>query len=171
MTAYCMTINDLCPTLSPFRSFANESKGLSQEAKFISKTFSDLYEDYNYPITLGQTSREIKNYFLDIAKECSEDNWDGYGAKSFDIVSFCVAANFLLLLPSNFQKPEINVDPDGEVALEWFNGANKVFSVSFSNNGNLSYAGLFGINKAHGTEYFENEIPETILENINRVFS
>jgi hypothetical protein len=171
MTAYCSTINSLCPHLSPLRLFSNEGRGLSKDAEFIHDSFSDIYEDRTLPITLGTTDREIGNYFGHILTAYSEDNWDGYGAKSFDIESFLVAAKFINLLPSNFQKPEVNVDPDGEIALEWIQASNKMFSVSCGSKGTLSYAGLFGINKAHGEEYFENAIPTTILENINRLFS
>ena len=52
-------------------------------------------------------------------------------------------------------------------------GKNKksVFVVSFSGNNVISYAGLFGENnKAYGTEYFKDSMPESIVNNIRRIF-
>ena len=81
------------------------------------------------------------------------------------------ALYFSQLLPVNIPIPEIYVDPDGAVTFEWYVGARQVFSVSMGSNNELLYAGLFGANKTHGTEHLDDGLPETILDNIHRVFS
>jgi len=157
--------------LAPFKGFMGDDRGVSEEAAYLQKAFSfESEEDINQTITYRGTINEIYQYFNEILEECLEENWDGFGAQPFDIYSFFVAAKFFSFLPENIPKPEINVDPDGEVALEWFNGSDRMLSISFSKKGVLSYAGLFGINKAHGKEYFDNDLPGEILEKINRVF-
>ena len=67
--------------------------------------------------------------------------------------------------------PDVSVDPDGEVAVSWNVDSNWIFSVSIGPTGRLSYAGLFGTGKAYGTEWFLNEIPEAVLDNITRLFT
>ena len=114
-----------------------------------------------------ETLRALRNAIA----ECSEDDWDGYGAKRIDRKSCEESLRFLDMLPSTVPAPEVTVEPDGMVAFEWYEESRWVFSVSFETNGAMVYAGLFGKSKTHGTEYFGEEVPQTILDNIRRVYS
>ena len=66
--------------------------------------------------------------------------------------------------------PEIGVEPDGEVVFEWYGGKRKVFSISMGSRNELTYAGLYGISKTFGVEQFYGNIPDTLLDNVSRVF-
>ena len=114
-----------------------------------------------------ETLRALRNAIA----ECSEDDWDGYGANRIDGKSCEESLRFLDLLPSTTPTPEVGVEPDGMVAFEWYEEPRWVFSVSFETNGKLVYAGLFGNSKTHGTEYFGEQLPQIILENIHRINS
>jgi len=67
--------------------------------------------------------------------------------------------------------PEVVPEPSGEIGLEWSKGKDKVFVVSLSGKNEIVYAGLFGINKVHGVEYFGDAVPSTILENLRRLYA
>ena len=114
-----------------------------------------------------ETLRALKHTIA----EFSEDDWDGYGAKSVDRKSCEESLRFLDMLPGTIPAPEVAVEPDGMVAFEWYEEPRWVFSVSFETNGELVYAGLFGNRKTHGTECFGEQLPQTILGNIRRVYS
>jgi hypothetical protein len=43
--------------------------------------------------------------------------------------------------------------------------------VTVSGKNSIAYAGLFGINKTHGTEYFSESLPTIILIGLNRLYS
>ena len=75
------------------------------------------------------------------------------------------------MLPSTVPAPEVAVEPDGMVAFEWYEEPRWVFSVSFETNGELVYAGLFGNSKTHGMECFGEQLPQSILDSIHRVYS
>jgi hypothetical protein len=45
------------------------------------------------------------------------------------------------------------------------------FREHLGGNGELSYAGLFGRNEVHGTEYFGDQIPEAIFQQLGRLDS
>jgi hypothetical protein len=45
---------------------------------------------------------------------------------------------FLALLPSGVRAPEFSVDPDGEIAVEWYDG-DDVLSISMGHTGRLAY--------------------------------
>jgi hypothetical protein len=104
--------------------------------------------------------------------ECSRAGWDGYDASAASYESYVSAKRFIESFPPKFASPEIAIDPDGEVSLEWYCDPGRVFSVSISANAELTYAGKFSLNeKTHGTVPFAGELPQVILENIRRLFS
>ena len=107
-----------------------------------------------------------------VYEECSEANWDGYGAMPISRETYFEARKLLTMIPLSFQMPEILAEPDGEIGFEWYKDKDSVFVISVSGNNIITYAGLFGTsNKTHGTEYFADELPRIILENIRRLFS
>ncbi len=129
-----------------------------------------ILDESEYSIVLEEITEAFQT-LNDILKECSADNWDGYGARAIDNTSYIEALRFLDFLPKTLPTPEITIEPDGEIAFEWRHSKRRVFSVSIGGKGELTYAGLFGLNKTHGTEIFGDEFPETILDNIQRVFT
>ena len=82
-----------------------------------------------------------------------------------------LAYPFLRLLPKEIRPPEIGVDPDGEVVLEWDMRPLETFAVSVSPQNELAYAGIFGRSKVHGVEFFTDEIPKRILAILEAVSS
>jgi len=105
------------------------------------------------------------------AYEASEQNWDGYHAAPVNAGSFSNAEKLLMALPLVVPAPEVSVHPNGSIVLEWHMGRRMAFTVSVGYDGALVYAGIFGSNTIHGTEYFADELPETIARNLGRVLS
>lgn len=80
------------------------------------------------------------------------------------------ALGFAALLPRSLPSPEIASDPDGEVSFDWSGPAGKMFSVSVSRNGRISFAGRFGAtSKIHGTEQLSEILPHEIVRGIQKV--
>lgn len=78
---------------------------------------------------------------------------------------------FLLALPNWVPTPEVAVDPDGEIAFDWFGSRGKNFSVSIRSDGRLSFAGQFGPKASlHGTEEFVDSVPKSILIAVSQLF-
>src|SRR6266567_1564275 len=102
--------------------------------------------------------------------EASTDNWDGYGAQAVTYSVKLRAEEFLDALPAGVPRPAIAADPDGEVAFEWYVAPRQVFSVSVGDGYEVAYAGLFGVNKTHGTEYFMDELPAEVMNNLRRLY-
>ncbi len=108
---------------------------------------------------------------LSIREECAAENWDGYGAQPMDPDSFNEAVRFVRALPTTIPDPDVSVDPDGEISIEWHLEPRRVFSVSIGMRNEITYAGLFGLNKTYGREYFGDEIPKEVFHNLDRLFS
>jgi len=144
------------------------NRGVSKDAEVLEEMIDCTRINL---LSLANDDYDVRNELSEALKNCSTDNWDGYGAKPLSMDSYIEALRFYLKLPLTHPYPEVSVDPDGEIAFDWFNGPNKVFSVSIGSNYLLSYAGIFESGKIHGSEYFGDELPQEILHNLKRVFS
>ncbi len=103
--------------------------------------------------------------------ECSQPNWDGYKALPISLAAVDNAIRFLHLLPEEIKLPEILPEPTGEIAFEWYRDKTHVLVISFSGNGSIGYAGIFGEgNKAYGREHFADAVPNTMIAFIHRVY-
>lgn len=155
---------------SSFLSFPS-NLGVSKGADAIEKQAEELQNTFAQSLTIGKHVKETLRSLAKAIEECSIEGWDGYGGKAIDELSCVRAISFSQMLPMHLPVPEIYIDSDGEVTFEWYLGPRKVFSVTVRGNDELAYAGLFGANKTYGTECLDDELPETILDNISRVFS
>jgi len=149
----------------------NKNWGVSESANALQRESYELQTDFARSITYGEHLAKILEGLFKAKYECSVENWDGYNAKAINNNSFQNAIRFALSLPSNIPNPEIYVDPDGEVIFEWYEGRRQVFSISVGGKNELAYAGLYGASKTYGVEPFYDDIPERLLDNINRLYS
>ena len=146
-------------------------RGVSDDAKVLRTRLNEVRDDMSKTETLGRNYRETYRGLIHNINECSSQNWDGYGAKAVSLNSIYFAVQFLKSLPTTYPSPDVSVDPDGEIAFEWYKKPRYVLSVSIGKHGEFSYAGLFGRKKTYGTEYFGDGVPMVITTNIERLFS
>lgn len=147
------------------------SPGVSEEARVLQDRIAKVLNRMFQSVTLGEPIGEALEALEQVFEECSEDNWDGYGASAVEVDTYLESRRFLQSLPTTIPIPEITVEPDGEIAFEWYVAPRKILSVSVGSHNILTYAGLFGLSKTHGTEYFGDELPATILSNLQRLFA
>lgn len=144
--------------------------GFSSVAREIDGHFADLRRSRVEAISLGSRYNEAASELDAILRECANPNWDGEGSHAVLQASAIQARRFLDALPSGFEFPEVSVDPDGEIALEWRSGPNRAFSISFGAGGKLTYAGTYGPNNTYGTEYFAHGLPGEVMDKVRRVY-
>jgi hypothetical protein len=142
----------------------SRDSGLSEDAGTMRRFLGEAL-DIVFPDHLRRAFDELES----ACEEASRENWDGYGAAPAQLGSFTLAARFLAALPLEAPLPEIGIDPDGEVSFTWQRNPRLTFSVSFRPDGVISYAGLFGRNKTHGTEIFISTVPKVICDNLDRL--
>jgi len=134
---------------------------------------------YEEPLEISMELKKIEKYeaplsqeIHDLYKECSEDNWDGYDAEPISISVYLEAVKLAELLPSSLPVPEVAPEPDGKIAFEWYRGRRFVFVASVGGNNTINCAGLFGSSsRVYGSEHFGDELPSSIIENIQRLFA
>lgn len=143
--------------------------GVSDDAAAVEREYQEILDALFQSQTIAKIHKQTIRVFDVASEESSFDNWDGYGAKAFDVLAWRKALWFSQLLPTDVPVPDIRVDSDGEATFEWYIDTRQVFSVTVRGNGELVYAGIFGASTTHGTEYLDDELPEVILDNIYRV--
>ncbi|MEA3421122.1 MAG: hypothetical protein U9Q97_05535 [Acidobacteriota bacterium] len=163
MTATCIPLQYNNPFFLP------TDRGVSDDVQALNLFVEEMFEDCSQSVIIS--ANESMQELYNLLEECSTENWDGYGAQPIDPDSFNEAERFIRALPTTISKPEVAVDPDGEISLEWYFEPRKVFSVSIGKRNEIKYAGLYGLNKTYGREYFDNEIPKAIFDNLDRLFS
>ena len=97
-------------------------------------------------------------------RDCSEPDWDSYGAARADELSMWWAKKVLAAFPSCLGVPEIAFEPDGDAGLEWWRGPSRVLSVSVGRNGELRYAARLNAARIIGTEMFADGLPKRLVE-------
>ena len=162
------TINSITVNTSPGAYYI--SSGVSESALEIQEVTMNLKFDFTRSVTFGEHVAKMLDSLIIAYEEYSRENWDGYNAKSIDMESYRNAVNFALSLPSRIPNPDIYVAPNGEVTFEWYEGKRKIFTVSIGKENELTFAGLYGASKEYGVEYIIEDIPESILERINKLY-
>jgi len=83
-----------------------------------------------------------------IAREASEDGWDGEGSRAVSNstlrVAERVAQALFTQLPLGTPAPDLVADSDGEISFDWIIERGRIFSLSVSAPGRVSYAARFG---------------------------
>lgn len=96
--------------------------------------------------------------------ECSQANWDGYGAAPANESAMEWARRVLAALPRRVGVPEIAFEPDRDAGLEWSRGPDKVLSVSVGSDGELRYAARLNTARIVCTEMFARGLPRHLVE-------
>lgn len=146
------------------------SMGFGDEVEKLKKYYRDIVSEFRNTETFGRSDEVIQS-LNEVFDECSEEGWDGYDAWPITKNAYIEAKRLIESLPlTSFPIPEVVPESSGEIGLEWYRGKRLVFTASVSGRNEIVYAGLFGANRAHGTEYFGDLLPSVILENLKRLY-
>jgi hypothetical protein len=151
------------PLQSTHTSASYSSQGVGQEAVKISELLRRFRVD-------RKKEKALDDLYEAFSEACMPE-WDGHGACRASLESYANAKQFIEVLPVDLPLPEFAVDPDGEISLEWYRSPRRVFSVSMGSGASLSYAGLFGPNRVHGSETFDGGIPYSVMMYIRRLLT
>jgi hypothetical protein len=162
-----MSIADAAP-IGAFATLPWVDRGLSAEARALRKLTITVAE-FRGSVALGEPKRAAQEA-LDAAYIAAQgDDWDGMGSARVVPSTHAYANQFLQILPDGLPVPDISVDTDGEILFEWDRGPRQIFTVSVGRDGTLTFAGLHGHRKIHGTEHLREALPLGIADWIQNV--
>ena len=136
-------------------------RAISEEAR-RSRVVRRFFEHTTPSVSVDQAYKECLESLMEVSKEASRPNWDGYDASPVSDATLAQAMTFLNLLPSSLPKPQMSPHPDGELAFEWSFGPRRLLTVAINGSGRMSYAALFGQSRVYGTEYLLDAFPEPL---------
>ncbi len=94
-----------------------------------------------------------------LAQSHGESGWDGGEAFSVDRRAIARAAAFIRALPDDCDAPDVGVDLDGAVALDWLVSRHRMLSISFGGNSDrLAYAWIDGTDRGNAVAKFDGEV-------------
>ena len=148
---------------------SDQSCASSDAARIVDTLLSDISSDFRKSISLGSHKDQADEELAAVFEEAGEPGWDGYGGEKASFESFLRARRFIEALPSDLPVPDVAVEPDGQIAFEWYAGPRRAISISVGENDELVYAGCKGASKFHGTESFNWSIPKMVTDLLRRV--
>lgn len=145
--------------------------GFGPDFNRLNRYYDREVQEFKQSATFGG-QEEVLCSLKEIFEECSEEGWDGYDALPITEEAYLEAERLIKSLPitSFIPMPEITPEPNGDIALEWSKGNRQIFIASVSGENEITYAGLFGVNKTYGTEYFGDSLPLKLIENLRRLY-
>ena len=136
------------------------TRSYTEQIRALSSALCEAAED-------GGGSIDSTAAYAALFSALCEATEDGDG--SIDHAAATYALRFLFLLPIELPQPEIAVDADGDIALEWDYGPRRITSVRVAGDGTIHFASLLGHSTLHGSEVDYEGIPSGLLAAIERV--
>jgi len=149
--------------------FTVSTDGVGKENNIINEDLDALFKHF-IRTESNRSYIEIINELINIYYTSYSPNWDGYSAEPITAQSLIQAFKFIDTIPSSIPFPEFSPHPDGHFTCEWYSNKNKMFVVNLIGNNNFVYFGIFTKDhRTRGIEYFDKELPSSILEYLRRV--
>ena len=146
--------------------------GSSEAARYVAGRIGSGRERLHQSYSFGLRQKGVFDDLCRIVEECSQQNWDGYGAAPVADETYRLAYRFLEALPLGTPAPTVGAEPDGHLTLEWHRSPRRTLSVSISSEGELHFAALLpGPSRDYGTRPFIGDVPARILELIHEVMA
>lgn len=80
-----------------------------------------------------------------------------------------IASRFVQALPHRLPLPQVAIDPDGAISLDWVTSRTRAFSISVDDSGRLAYAWMNGSDRGHGAVRFQDSIPSPLLSQLTEL--
>ena len=80
------------------------------------------------------------------------------------------AMDLLTSLPAELPPPVVVVESEGEIGLDWDDGAESVVGLTIDDSDRIGFAALFGREPRYGRPEFSDGLPETVRYLLARLY-
>lgn len=151
-------VNRPYPNISRFES---GPRGCSTEAVYVEDRLLSSTVDIEMSSAISPRMNRISSLLLEAGSSAEVALSD---------LTVDYAKSFIGSLPSNVPIPDILVEDDGAIALDWNMGRGRAISVSVYANGRLGYAWINGSSSGHAViSLSSSKVPNSILEQIKEI--
>jgi len=128
--------------------------------------FEEISEE---SISLYPIKESLRDSILEIAKECSSPDWDGYNAVSINGATLKNAYDFISKIICENVPLCCYPEPDGAISFEWTFKKNTILSISIDNTNNVPYAWINDTENGSGVDILiDDDFPQEIKRIIDR---
>jgi hypothetical protein len=149
----------------PGSAMSREASALQRQAAAVMRSASQSQALY------GTKSAAVSALWMLVA-EFSTHSPDGAGSLPPALGALVVAEQVIRALPGDLPVPELAVEPDGAISLDWIVSRNCMLSISAGPTDRLSYAWVDGADHGHAVAHFDGErIPARIVAGIRALMN
>jgi len=152
---------------SPLVSMIDPDKGYVQSLEFHKVLRTGLFRQFStdYSTILSATTRSnVMDRIKEISEELLEDARQGFAVPIVHTLTRRWAQFFLRNLPTIAKDPDVGVDPNGDLTLEWYAGPDHVLSISIAPSGLVVYAYANARRRESGCDDIAHGLPANLLE-------
>lgn len=143
------------------------SSAVSPEALEVRRSANAIVESAERSVVLFGAKRTTLSQIFEIAADSATSNLSEGDAVKPETVE--IAADFIRALPAALPLPEVAVEPDGSLSLDWLVSRTRVFSLSIGTTNRLAFAWIDGSDRGHGVSRFDGTvIPPRILDGVRQ---
>lgn len=152
-------------------ALARPGSAVSAEAKIVQDGARAIVDRVENSDALFGNKVAVISALHGLSRDHGVEGWDGGQAKPVDYEAIARAAAFVRALPEGCEMPEVAVEPDGAVALDWMPSRHRLLSISVSGaHDRLAYAWIDGTNRGSAVSRFDGSaIPSGLLQAIETV--
>lgn len=112
-------------------------------------------------------NREVAfNALENLARDCAQPNWDGEGAAPVNFDSVAAARRALVSIPPGAPSPDLSIDRDGSITMEWYFEPARRLSVSLTEGIFADYAGINELHEYSGRIRMGDALPLTVRQHL-----
>lgn len=151
-------------------ALARPGTAVSREADAVRQNACGVMEQVHSSRALFGSKATLISDLMELAAECREPDWDGYGAEPVDLQALETAKQIIYSLPDGVSLPDCSIEPDGGVSLDWMPSRSRTFTLSAGKSDRLPYAWIDGTDRGHAVAKFvDGQLSPRILAEIERI--
>ncbi len=149
-------------------ALSRPGSAVSPEARAVQACAVALVDRVERSDALFGSKTAVISELWGLVRSHAELGWDGGEALPADRQAIVRASAFIRALPDDVELPEVGVDPDGAVTLDWMVSRQRMLSISIAGNSDrLAYAWLDGTDRGSAVAKFDHDsVPNRLMQAI-----
>ncbi len=151
---------------------SDNGTAVSEESQSVDASLAAVRDHQENSLALnGEKSAAISS-LLSLFSDHGSDGWDGANARALNGTAVQQAIALIRSLPDDLPLPEVAVDVDGGVSLDWMPDRLLAVSVGINATNRIGFAWLNGRDRGNAVARFDGVIPpRTLLDLLTHLMS
>lgn len=150
---------------------ARPGTAVSSEARHVQVQAVAMVDRVERSDALFGDRAKVVSDLRTLARTHAEAGWDAGHASPVDLAAIETAVSFVRALPLEIAMPDVGVDPDGSVSLDWMLSRHRMLSITIAGDSDrLAYAWIDGSDRGSAVERFDlGSVPRRLQRAIESI--